>query len=582
MSEIKQEDFNAYLNLDVGQYHLNQLIGSGGMGAVFLATHNVLKKRVALKLLREQHRQDKETARNFFAEAKAAAGTGHENVIQVFDVDEDPRFGPFMVMEYLASAESLSSVIRSDGALSFSRIRKITLQIAGALSATHARGVVHCDLKPSNILLIKALGQTDVVKLIDFGIAKTINSSNQPNQGPKLVRGTPKYMSPEQVAGKPLDGRSDEYSLGILVYLMLTGVAPFSTGSPAETMRKQYYDPPPPVSEKRGDLPVAAEAVLLRALEKKPEARFPDILSFAQALSDALPPDEKEPERILPPLLIEEFASKDQEMFDGPSLIGLQAVPVAPPSETTNSPFKKTLPRMAVVQLPEDLLQPSPKDAASKPPPLFAAPQSAPSYSALESANLPRSAPSASTILSNEPSSLFPPLNAEMKAAEPEKLPVAPKAPEAPRPPDKPQEAQDIFNLGRTFSSSSIPIIKEDDRPGPSVSGSYELPQIEAEKPQILFKEAKSDPNKAEALHGPKRPSQDSGPSSAPYWLAFFVLVGCIAGWCYLTGFFGGFVLAMPNQRAIVTPQSTSAPASATVTPDSQPSKPKKKKKSNP
>lgn len=598
MSEVPpKEDFNSYIGREVGPYHLHQLIGAGGMGAVFLATHSVLHKKVALKLLREQHRQDKETARSFFEEAKNAAATGHENIIEVFDVDEDKTFGPFMVMEYLANAHSLAEVIRKQGQLPYSRIQKITLQVASALAATHARGVVHCDLKPSNILLIRLHGQDDVVKLIDFGIAKTIHTSAQPTQGPKIVRGTPKYMSPEQVAGKHLDGRSDQYSLGILVYLMLSGVAPFSTGSPADTMRKQYYDPPPPIRDKRPDLPAAAEAALYKALEKKPDARFLEITDFAKTFTDALPREVKPPDKPAPPLLIEEFGSKDQDLFDGPSLIGMQAVPEASPSEATGnlSPYRRTLPRMGVVQ-------PSELPALFDTPPLLRHPEDSSRLLALSGTEPPRSEPPtvlpgpfvASAPKASAPNalSLFEGKEQPPSVLFPTTLPggTAAPAPLAASPPKPEEPKQDILTLGRSWSS--IPIIQAEETkeepsldtaapPAPQPSGPYHLGPLEpgpaSEAPQSK-KEAPTNPPKIEKLHQPKR-YQEPETGRGKLWLSLFLLAGSFSLWCYLSGYFGGFVLPAP---ASASPQKE--PGLSQTTPSTEPasaptSKPSKKKK---
>jgi hypothetical protein len=281
-------EFQPYLGRAVGAYLLQSIIGVGGMGAVFVATHTRLDKKVAVKLIRSSFRHQKEAASRFFSEAKAAAAIGHENIIDVFDVGEDVEVGPFLAMELLDTSESLDSLLMREGPLPLARISKITLQIANALFATHASGLVHCDLKPSNILLIKALGQADVVKIIDFGIAREAPSPTQdPLISSLLVLGTPKFMSPEQAIGRRPDGRSDQYALGLLVYTMLTGKPPFD-GTPAEVMKRQYHDPPASIRAKRQDVTALLEVVILRALAKKPEDRFSSIKQFGESLYDAI------------------------------------------------------------------------------------------------------------------------------------------------------------------------------------------------------------------------------------------------------------------------------------------------------
>jgi serine/threonine protein kinase len=281
-------EFQPYIGRTLGAYLLQSIVGVGGMGAVFVANHTRLDKRVAVKLLRTNLRDQKEAANRFFSEAKAAAAIGHENIIEVFDVGEDPGLGPFLAMELLDAAESLGSLIYQEGPLPLSRVAKIARQAANALFATHTAGIVHCDLKPSNILLIKALGQKDVVKIIDFGIARAAPSENQdPLVSSRMVLGTPKYMSPEQAVGRRPDGRSDQYALGLLVYTMLTGKPPFD-GTPGEVMKRQYHEPPASLCAKRQDITTELEEVIFRALAKKPEERFQTIQLFGEALYESI------------------------------------------------------------------------------------------------------------------------------------------------------------------------------------------------------------------------------------------------------------------------------------------------------
>lgn len=316
------QEFEPFLNQTVGPYLLRALIGVGGMGGVFLATHTRLEKRVAVKLIRASHRNQKDAASRFFSEAKAAAAIGHENIIDVFDVGEDPTHGPYLAMEYLEKAESLGALVFREGALPLERVRRIGTQISNALAATHAAGLVHCDLKPSNVLLIRALGQDDVVKLIDFGISrKAPEEDSSPTQSSRLVLGTPAFMSPEQVTGRCPDGRSDQYALGLLVYMMLTGRPPFE-GTPSEVMKRQYHDHPPPLRTRRRDVTPSLEEILSKALAKKPEERFPLISTFGEALHRAI----KEAHGPQPVPL-----SQYKAMFEGGTTGSAAPIPQSPP-----------------------------------------------------------------------------------------------------------------------------------------------------------------------------------------------------------------------------------------------------------
>ena len=210
-----------------GRYRIETLIGEGGMGDVYRAKHLKIDKDVAIKVLAPEQMRRPRTVSRFLQEAKAASRIRHENVVDITDYGESDGCA-FFVMEYLAG-EDLSFLLKREGRLPWARIKPICIQLLRALSAAHAAEIVHRDIKPHNCFLTERGGKTDFVKVIDFGIAKLYGEGS----GEQLTKtgaiiGTAEYMSPEQGMGAELDGRSDLYSVGIIMYRMLTGEVPFS------------------------------------------------------------------------------------------------------------------------------------------------------------------------------------------------------------------------------------------------------------------------------------------------------------------------------------------------------------------
>ena len=268
------------LELDVGsdidgRYRIMELIGEGGMGKVYLAEHVEIGKRVALKVLHPSYSRMPDLVERFRREARAASKIGHPNIVDVTDSGATNDGSVYFVMEHLEGVE-LGSVIEREGALDVARALRITGQICRALSAAHREGIIHRDLKPENIFLITRGGEADVVKVLDFGIAKTTEAEAARERrltSPGMAMGTPEYMAPEQAAGRPADARTDVYALGAIMYEMTTGLPPYSGANFMEILtKKATIDPPAPITI-RTDLPLQVSELISAAMARSPELR---------------------------------------------------------------------------------------------------------------------------------------------------------------------------------------------------------------------------------------------------------------------------------------------------------------------
>lgn len=270
-----------------GRYRLDQLVGEGGMGEVYRATHIHIDAVVAVKLLRPEFVADQTAIKRFRLEAKAAGRIHHPNAVRVTDFGVTPEQIVYLVMEF-AEGQSLRSLMRKEGKLDYVRAAGIVHQVCGAVEAAHHSGVIHRDLKPDNILIENAHG-AERVKVLDFGIAKlkeTKTDAFLTKAG--TIIGTPQYMSPEQCQGKPLDPTSDIYSIGVLLYEMLTGEVPFDGESTLQIVYNQLHELPRPLQEAAPDVPAPIVAVVMRALEKRPERRQSSAVELSQELQRAV------------------------------------------------------------------------------------------------------------------------------------------------------------------------------------------------------------------------------------------------------------------------------------------------------
>jgi serine/threonine-protein kinase len=275
----------------VGSYRLLEILGVGGMGRVYLAEHMRLGRKVALKMLRSQYVQNPRAVQRFFAEARAVNKIGHENIVEITDFFENDNGACYYIMELLAGV-NLKELQEREGILALTRSLGMAVQVCSALSAVHEAGIVHRDLKPENIILTERGGQTDFVKLLDFGVAKLMDPDgdgvSMERTAAGAILGTPEYMSPEQASGgKSVDYRSDIYSLGVILYELITGQRPFEAKSFGE-MVVQHLTVTPPKPSKVKNLPHLIpnelEALIVECLEKEPVKRVQSVKDIENRL----------------------------------------------------------------------------------------------------------------------------------------------------------------------------------------------------------------------------------------------------------------------------------------------------------
>ena len=271
-----------------GNYRSVALLGEGGMGAVYLAEHPAIGRRVAVKVLHKNYTRDEHLLARFLNEARAANAIRHPNIIEILDSGMMADGTPFLVMELL-EGESLGTRLRQNGALPIARALDFAYQTASALGAAHAKGIVHRDLKPDNMFVIPDPhdAQRERIKVLDFGIAKlqqgSVADSVKTRTG--TLMGTPIYMSPEQCRGtRAVDHRSDIYSLGVIFYEMLVGQPPFVSEGFGDLVNMHLNMQPASPRSKRPEIPLALDALVLKMLAKNPDDRYQEMKEVQSAL----------------------------------------------------------------------------------------------------------------------------------------------------------------------------------------------------------------------------------------------------------------------------------------------------------
>ncbi|UFS93356.1 serine/threonine-protein kinase [Nocardia huaxiensis] len=319
-------------------YVIERELGRGGMGSVYLAQHPRLPRKTALKLLNQEMFSDNEIRARFVREADLVAQLDHPNIVTVYDRGTEGE-QLWISMQYI---DGVNATAVNPGSLPPMRAAQIIGETAKALDYAHAQGVLHRDVKPANILLARSSGKTGAglerVYLTDFGIARLRDDTGHLTQT-GTVTATLAYASPEQLTGATLDGRSDQYALACTLFQLLTGAVPFEGTSPAAVIRGHLQQPPPPASPLRPELPRAIDAVLARALAKRPQERFRSCAEFAAAAERALtappvpprPPTPARPQPVVQP--------PRQPTPNRPQPVVQQPVPPRPPTPSAGRPL---------------------------------------------------------------------------------------------------------------------------------------------------------------------------------------------------------------------------------------------------
>ena len=289
-----------------GKYQVERIIGEGGMGVVYFGIQTNIHKKVAVKFFNPDACTDKECMDRFVNEARFSAAIGHANIINIFHFGYVDEAVPYIVMEFL-EGESLGRALLREKVFSVERALDVTYQILDALRAVHASNIIHRDLKPENVFLARQTGGNEIVKLLDFGISRLMKPGDMSERLREAGRvyGTPYYASPEQADGRPdVDNRADLYSTGVLLFEMLTGQLPFRSKSYGALLVEILTRPPPNPRELSEEIPTDLVKVIMRALDKDPDARYQDAREMMDDLRSIRTMLESNvfPQQVQPPL----------------------------------------------------------------------------------------------------------------------------------------------------------------------------------------------------------------------------------------------------------------------------------------
>ncbi|MDR1118907.1 MAG: protein kinase [Bifidobacteriaceae bacterium] len=443
-----------------GRYRLGAVLGQGGMGQVRQATDTRLDREVAIKLLRADLAGNPDALERFRTEAKAAAGLSHPAIVSVFDFGEQRyagqdglRLRAYLVME-LVPGDTLHQVL-SSGPLAPSRAVQIAAGILHALGHAHRRGVVHRDIKPSNVII----QPSGAVKVMDFGIARLLDQGETMSAAAGMVMGTAYYMSPEQASSTPVDGRSDIYSTGCVLYEMVTGRRPFVGESPVLTVYKHLTETPPPPSTLVAGLPEAFDRVTARAMAKAPADRFATADEFLDALAELLDAasatrpasPSSHPFAPAPPVSNDATAARPPQPgaegvghfappppMPSPQATPLPSVPRTPPTPSPSQPAAPPRPMPSAQATPASAVAPAPPTPPPAQPPPARSPYAQPEPSAQATP-----APAVVAAPPTPPPAQAPP--ARPPYAQPEPFAQATPAPAVPRTPPTPPAARSPY-----------------------------------------------------------------------------------------------------------------------------------------